>query len=395
MTQESFHIISQELGSLAVFRELLDDPVLQKLLAYLQSPSVAAYSAFVAALYARNYDALGPYVQALCANSANICVRTIGAGAPLSATMAASLHAELEILQRLCDLRAEDLRKPLAWDRFLPAFRTPALDLKGDYLYRMQHIAQYGYGIFTDRRMFYLEKGRIVPVQYPDETRLSDLIAYEAERAQVLQNTRALLAGKPAANILLTGDAGTGKSSTIKAVVNELWQNGLRIIEVRKDQLCDIPGVLNELARNPLKFILFIDDLSFAAGDDSFNALKAVLEGSVAAKSRNVVIYATSNRRHVVKERFSDRDGDDVHRNETLQEMASLSERFGLHITFQKPDKATYLRIVRSLAAQHGLEMDNSRLEAKAEQYALRRGGRSARLARQLVEELLSATACS
>ncbi len=394
MFKDSFCILRHELESLAVFRELLDDPVLQRLLAYLQAPSVGAYSAFVAALYARNYDALGPYVQTLCANSANICVRTVGAGEPLSAAMESSLNAELEILQRVCDLRAEDLRNLLEWDRFLPTFVTPSLDLKEDYLHRVGHIAQYVYGIFTSHSMFYLENGNIMPVQYPDTIRLSDLVAYESERARVLQNTRALLAGKPAANILLTGDAGTGKSSTIKAVVNELWQDGLRIIEVRKDQLHDIPGVLNALARNPLKFILFIDDLSFAGNDDTFNALKAVLEGSVAAKSRNVVIYATSNRRHVVKERFSDRNGDDVHRNETLQEMASLSERFGIHITFQKPDKATYLRIVHSLAVQHGLEMDSVQLEAKAEQYALRRGGRSARLARQLVEELLSVTVC-
>ena len=148
-----------------------------------------------------------------------------------------------------------------------------------------------------------------------------------------------------------------------------------------------IPGLLDELSANPLKFILFIDDLSFQKSDDNYSALKAVLEGSVSAKSRNVAIYATSNRRHLVKEAFSDRDGDDIHRNETMQEIVSLSDRFGIQVTFQKPDKATYLHIVRRLAQERGVECSQE-LEALAERFALERGGRSARAARQFVDAL-------
>ena len=239
--------------------------------------------------------------------------------------------------------------------------------------------------------MFYLDdSGEIIPVKNPDKTRLSQLVDYEYQRGIVIDNTKALLCGKPAANILLTGDAGTGKSATVKAVCNELFGDGLRIIEIRKDQLHIIPQILDELAENPLKFVLFIDDLSFLKDDDNFNALKAVLEGSVSAKSRNVVIYATSNRRHIIKEKFSDRDGDEVHINDTLQETVSLSERFGIHISFDKPDKKTFLHIVRSLASQSGLKIDDDELELKAERFALQRGGRSARLARQFVDGLLS-----
>ena len=135
---------------------------------------------------------------------------------------------------------------------------------------------------------------------------------------------------------------------------------------------------------------MFIDDLSFHNDDDSFNVLKAVLEGSVSAKSNNVVIYATSNRRHIIKERFSDREGDDVHRNDTMQELISLSERFGLHITFQKPDKKTFLHIVHHFAAEDGIEMADAELDLLAERFALERGGRSARLARQFVDSLRS-----
>ena len=211
------------------------------------------------------------------------------------------------------------------------------------------------------------------------------------ERRIVLDNAKALLMGKPAANILLTGDAGTGKSSTVKAVVNELRRNGLRLIEIRKDQLRAIPKLLDELSDNPLKFVLFIDDLSFLKDDDNFNALKAVLEGSVTAKSANVAIYATSNRRHIIKEKFSDREGDDIHRNDTMQELISLSERFGIHVTFSKPDKNTYLHIVQQLAQEKGLPHSHEELARLAEQYALSRGGRSARAAAQFVDNLIAA----
>ena len=203
-----------------------------------------------------------------------------------------------------------------------------------------------------------------------------------------MDNTLALLQGKPAANILLSGDAGTGKSSTVKAVVNELADQGLRILEVRKEQLRQIPGVLDELSGNPLKFILFIDDLSFRKDDDDFSAMKAILEGSVSAKSRNVVIYATSNRRHLIRESFSERD--DIHRNDTMQQISSLSERFGIQITFQKPGKQTYQSIVRELADRAGLRYDPQELQIRAEQFALGRGGRSARAGKQFVDGLIA-----
>ena len=159
---------------------------------------------------------------------------------------------------------------------------------------------------------------------------------------------------------------------------------------MRKDQLCSIKKILDELSVNPLKFILFIDDLSFLKDDDNFNTLKAVLEGSVTAKSKNVVIYATSNRRHIIKENFSDREGDDIHRNDTMQELVSLSERFGIHVTFSKPNKETFLHIVHHLAEKNAVEMTEEELDLLAERFALERGGRSARLAQQFIDGLLS-----
>ena len=238
--------------------------------------------------------------------------------------------------------------------------------------------------------MFVVKDSVVVPVKYPDEIKLSQLIGYTKQRQLIIDNTLALINGKPASNVLLTGDAGTGKSSSVKAIANEYRDRGLRIIEVRKDQLRDIPLLIDNLSKNPLKFILFIDDLSFATDDDSFGALKAILEGSVSARADNIVIYATSNRRHLVKEKFSDRNGDDVHRNDTVQELVSLSERFGLKIAFSKPNKAEYLEIVHGLAEQYRLDMTQEELDMEAERFAVGRSGRSARAAKQFIDKMLT-----
>lgn len=379
------------LSTLTVFRELLDDAVIARLAAYLDSPAPSGYAAFVAALYGANGGNLSEHVRDICENNENVYVRCIGRKEEVSDFLQSAMEQELATLQAVADLTCEALREPLEYKGFLPAFHSGGLDLAASFRHRVQSIGKYGYGVYAKNRMFYVdEQGAIVPVHNPDPVALSDLVDYQHERQIILDNTRALLEGKPAANILLTGDAGTGKSSTVKAVANELFGEGLRIIEVRKDQLRAIPRILDELSVNPLKFVLFIDDLSFFNDDDNFNALKAVLEGSVTAKSGNVVIYATSNRRHIIKEKFSDRDGDDVHRNDTMQELVSLSERFGIHITFSKPNKETFLHIVRHLAQENGIDMPEDELELLAERFALARGGRSARLARQFVDGLLS-----
>lgn len=379
------------LSSLAVFRSLLEDPVLSALGDYLAQPDRGRYAFFVARLYDTEKRTLAGYIQHIVCNDENAYIRMIGRGRQPWPEMAYNLRQELRILQCVADLTPESLGEPLG-DGYIPAFPVKHLDLASCYEERCAHIGRLGYGIYAKHTMFYLDgQNRIVPVQSPDPVRLSNLIDYQREKQIILDNTRSLLEGKPAANILLTGDAGTGKSSTVKAVVNELRDQGLRILEVRKEQLHNIPAILDQLNGNPLKFILFIDDLSFQRDDDNFSALKAILEGSVSAKSRNVVIYATSNRRHLVKESFSDRDGDDIHRNDTMQEILSLSERFGIQITFQKPDKKTYLDIVHQLAKERGVQMDEDELDTQAERFALGRGGRSARAANQFVDGLVAA----
>ena len=228
----------------------------------------------------------------------------------------------------------------------------------------------------------------MVPVQYPDPISLEQMVGYERERGIVVENTKALLAGKYASNVLLAGDAGTGKSATVKAIANAFKDDGLRLIELNKDQLCYIPQIMDHLCKNPLKFILFIDDLTFSEDDPNFGTLKATLEGSIAARMRNTVIYATSNRRHLVKETFD--DGSDKHSNDTVQERISLSERFGITITYSRPQKNLYLEIVHALAEQNGLDITMEELDAQAEQFALQKSGRSARAAKQLIDQLLT-----
>ncbi len=387
------------LKSLTVFRELKSDEVISAFSLCLEAlslgdaeASVEAYCEFVSAFYKTGFESFGKYVEYIVCNNENIYVQTVGLGKAPDKKIWESVENELSVLQAVADTSSQSLTSQIKWDGFLPSYNHGSADIRGAFIHRSENIQKYGYGQYAKNRMFFIDNNeKIVPVKNPDETALSDLIGYEAERKIILDNSRALLLGKPAANILLTGDAGTGKSSSVKAVANELAPEGLRIIEIRKDQLSIIPSILDELSQNPLKFILFIDDISFKKDDDNFNALKAVLEGSVSAKSKNVIIYATSNRRHIVNERFSEREGDEIHRNDTIQEMVSLSERFGIHVLFQKPNKESFLNIVSRLAAKSGINIEEKELHLLAERYALERGGRSPRLAKQFVENLISA----
>ncbi len=399
MLNEKLKKISVGLRSMAVFRSILKDDVIDALVKFFdtisgtdcQIASVDAYTEFVSRLYAVNSGNLSSHIQELVYNDENVYTKCVGNGKKPTVCLENGVLRELEILQELSQVKCEDLALATGWSEPLGTWENKEINLIEDYRQRIDAIHQFGYGIYARYHMFYIDDtNRITPVKNPDSTRLDDLVDYKREQKIILDNTKALLAGKPAANVLLTGDAGTGKSSTIKAVVNELYKEGLRILEVRKEQLSIIPSILDELTVNPLKFIIFIDDLSFQKDDDNFSALKAILEGSVSAKSQNVVIYATSNRRHLVKEKFSDREGDDIHFNDTMQEIISLSERFGIQITFNRPDKNTYLDIVHHLVEERGIAYDEEKLDAAAERFVLNRGSRSARAAKQFADSLVA-----
>jgi len=376
------------LQALVVFRHLLDTELLRALCAALaaeESDLGGTVAAFEAVLFPRGTNWTDTLLEAVLEDE-NLCLRT-AAGGDAGPVLEAALRNELDFLQALGRAGLDDLCHGAP--EYLPRWEvTPDADFHAAYEARRAAVGQKGYGIFARHHVFTLEDGRLVPVRYPDPQRLSELPGYEREREKVIANTRALLEGKPTNNVLLYGDAGTGKSSTVKAIANEFAPEGLRLIEVKKNQLYQIPALMDDLAKNSLKFILFIDDLSFAANDDNFAALKAILEGSVGGRSHNVAVYATSNRRHLVKESMSDRTGDDLHASDTRQELMSLAARFGLTVTFQQPDKERFDTILLELARQYGVQMPSDQLFIKGAAFALRAGGRSPRVAKQFIEML-------
>ncbi len=252
------------------------------------------------------------------------------------------------------------------------------------------HYARHGAGPFGRHGAFHWRDGRLRAVARPDPVRLADLVAYEREREPLIRNTERFLAGLPAHHALLYGLPGTGKSSTVKAVLNRYAEEGLRLVEVDKEDLAELPGVLDLLRGRAPRFVLFVDDLSFEEHEVEYKALKALLEGSVEEPPENVRIYATSNRRNLVKERFSERDdgSDDVHARDTMQEKLSLAARFGLRLTFPPPDQARYLQIVAGLARERGLEIPADDLRDRALLWDRWHAGRSGRTARQFVDEL-------
>lgn len=256
----------------------------------------------------------------------------------------------------------------------------------------LKNVARYykenGCGIFARYKAFIWRDGDIQPVLHPDRIDMDSFTGYEIQRDMVVDNTRSFIEGKSCNNCLLYGDKGTGKSSTVKAIANEFRKDGLRIVEIPKERLIDFPILVDKIAALPMKFIIFIDDLSFQKQDQSYTTLKAVLEGGLAARPDNALIYATSNRRHLVKESFSDRTDDDVNTRDNMQESLSLSDRFGLAVCYSIPTKKEFVDIVIALARQRGIDMSDKELEMGAERFALSRGGRSPRCAKQYVESL-------
>jgi len=239
-------------------------------------------------------------------------------------------------------------------------------------------------------------RGRLQAVVHASHISLADLHHVDVQKEQIDQNTRQFIAGKPANNVLLTGARGTGKSSLIKACLNQYANQGLRLIEVEKEHLVDLPDIVEMVAQRPERFIIFCDDLSFEEGESGYKALKVALDGSIATQSDNVLIYATSNRRHLLPERMSDNtsyvhteDGD-LHPGETVEEKISLSERFGLWVSFYPFRQDDYLSIVHYWLKHFGVSADKSdqaEIEAEALRWALQRGSRSGRVAWQFARD--------
>ncbi len=250
---------------------------------------------------------------------------------------------------------------------------------------------QFGTGLFAEYYALRWQSGQFIGIKYPDVVKLDTLVGYESQQEALLKNTEFLLSGEMALHVLLYGSRGSGKSSLVKALLHKYCEQNLRLIEVEKSELQNLPKIVDYLRGVPQKFIIFVDDLAFEADDDAFKALKVVLEGNLTARPPNVVVYATSNRRHLVREFFADRpaphDGE-VHAWDTMQQKLSFSDRFGLTLTFEPADQKTYLKIVQHLAEGAKINITPAELEYQALQWATSHNGRSGRTARQFIDFL-------
>ena len=269
-----------------------------------------------------------------------------------------------------------------------------AKDIKAKANAYINYYRTYGSGDMADYRAFRWDsdEDKLVGIKHFEAMKLENIIRYEYQKQELLDNTTAFVENRPANNVLLVGARGTGKSSSVKAVVNNFFDKGLRLVQMTKEQLTSLPILMEQLRNySSKKFIIFLDDLSFEEFEVEYKYLKSAIEGGASAKPENVLIYATSNRRHLIKESYKDRgaDNDDMHRNDTLNETISLSDRFGLIISYMEPDQEVYLDIVDGLLKQHGITLDREELRVKAGRWEKEHSGRSGRVAQQFVNYYL------
>ena len=384
--------IKKNLGSLVIFRHLISMPAIKALIKLEESKNgdvadiAYAYGEFMSELYLHTEN-FSRFMLDACLDDENIYTRKMAKDGACDSRLESLLCRELLILQNISKYDGASIRERTTLSD-LPMWITEDIDFVTEYKDKIANMGSRGFGIYAKHHMFVLnELGEVTPIKKPDPMTLSDLVGYERERTPIIENTEAFLFGKPANNVLLYGDAGTGKSSTVKAIANSYADKGLRLIEIKKEQLTYIPALIDRISDNPLKFIFFIDDLTFTSDDRDFCTLKAILEGGVCSRGENIIIYATSNHRHMIKESASGRQ-DSVNVADSIQETVSLSARFGITVTYLKADRNQYAAIVIELAKRAGVEMEESDLIVGAEAFALRGGGRNPRTAKQYIDML-------
>ena len=308
----------------------------------------------------------------------------------------------IDCFTTICNYRAIPKRERTYNHDISRQVRTLCQALEGaadeEEMFRLitDYYRQYGFGVFAMNRAFRIRRSgesvEFLPISNIDGVMLEDLLGYEQQKRELRQNTEAFLAGKHANNVLLYGDAGTGKSTSVKALINEYYDEGLRMIEIYKHQFGDLSAVLGQIKNRNYRFIIFIDDLSFEENEVEYKFLKAIIEGGVETRPDNVLIYATSNRRHLIRETWNDRTDmehhGDIHRSDTMEEKLSLAARFGVAINYNAPTPKEFQNIVRVLAQRQGIRMDDKELMVKANAWEVRHGGFSGRTAQQFIHYL-------
>ena len=308
----------------------------------------------------------------------------------------------ISCLSAVCHYRAIPKRQRLynadisAQVRALRAALAAAADEEEMFSLVTDYYHRYGYGTFAMNRAFRIRSAadgvEFLPISNIDRVVLDDLLGYDKQKAELRRNTEAFLGGGMANNVLLYGDAGTGKSTSVKALINEYYDRGLRMIEIYKHQFRDLSAVLSEIKNRNYRFIIFIDDLSFEENEVEYKFLKAVIEGGVETRPDNVLIYATSNRRHLIRETWNDRTDmehhGDIHRSDTVEEKLSLAARFGVSINYNAPTPKEFREIVLFLAKKHGIDLPEEELLSRANTWEVRHGGFSGRVAQQFIQYL-------
>lgn len=373
--------------TLCIYRNILKDSLIQALCKLTEEKTEENYAAFCAELF-KTGKSLNDYIYSLILYDENVFSDICSRGENPSQELYDAALRDIKILNTAANIQSGNFTNDyLSYciSNPLPDFKNQKKDWDINKI--CSFYKENSTGILARHKAFkFLKNENLKPIYSFDTVRLSDLKQYEIQKRQLVQNTLGFLNSLPYNNILLYGDRGCGKSSAVKALINEYPE--LRIIQVEKETMCNLDALMEKLASKNAKFIIFIDDLTFNENDDNFNVLKAVLEGSLTKQPDNVVIYATTNRRHLIKETFSARAGDEIHRSDTLDETASLSDRFGLIITFTKPAKDKYLQIVKEIADERGIKINECELFNSAERFALEKSGRSPRVARQFVDNL-------
>ena len=393
-------LLRAQLRGLSAFRSLLDTPMLKDALQLLDAAArrdgegaLAAYDQMFYRLKAEGYSGLGTWMWDTLRYTETPYGDLAGSGRSDSELEGAA-RRDVDALLQLARLGAEDIRvalKPILTEEYVSVLdNLPAWETGVPFTF--EELAAFyrenGAGLYAKYRAFLWEEGRLVPVADPDCPHPVELLGYDQQRKQVLDNTRLLVEGKPSNNVLLFGDGGTGKSATVKSMLYLPGMENLRLIEIQKENLVGMPRLIRSLAGRRQSFILFIDDLAFDQDDKTYSSLKTILEGGLEKRPLNVAIYATSNRRHLVRQTFSDRAGDEVDAFETISEKTALAERFGLRIPYMTMSKSEYLALIDHLAGLYHVEMNREVLHAKAMEWEIRHAGRTPRVARQFIASL-------
>ena len=393
-------LLRAQLRGLSAFRSLLDTPLLKDALQLLDAAArrdgegaLAAYDQMFYRLKAEGYSGLGTWLWDTLRYTETPFGDLAGSGRS-DPELEGAARRDVDALLQLARLGAEDIRvalKPILTEEYVSVLdNLPAWETGAPFTFEelSAFYRENGAGLYAKYRAFLWEEGQLVPVADPDCPHPVELLGYDQQRKQVLDNTRLLVEGKPSNNVLLFGDGGTGKSATVKSMLYLPGMEDLRLIEIQKENLTGLPSLIRSLAGRRQKFILFIDDLAFDQDDKTYSSMKTILEGSLEKRPVNVAIYATSNRRHLVRQTFADRAGDEVDTFETISEKTALAERFGLRIPYLTMNKAGYLALVDHLADQEGIQMDREELHAQAMAWEIRHSGRTPRVARQFIASL-------